>query len=694
MHGKLRLEGLSQRASRAFGRGTLVNLGLAALVLAVAPGTLAAHEAPATAPVPKECQKPNLSAAEQARCDFIARTPDLCLRSGLSEDTQRFCDELGVIPGDGEAEEIPWASPTLLPDYIGAPARANPTAKSGVPQNPHLAPNGMSIAHSDAWMSGTVDFGAPLGRNPVTISTTLPGTHRNSWLTPCGNYGFDSHGRLILSCFGKDEASVIMVDPDTLQVLTHYKLDALAGDPIGEGGQDFPPSVWSIYSFLDNRDRWNIVSGGTKIITLRVAGSPSSPEFVKDESYDLSELLNPETDGDIRQVIVDFEGRYWFYVARSATVYLLNPATFRGIGDLKSINLHPGEFIRNGMAFAEDGGVYIVSTNAMYRVDAGADDQPRQTWRQEYITDNQVRPGQTERGSGTTPTILGEGKYVAITDDDVQMHVVVYRTDARLEAGKERVVCRVPVFDFPEGGRGANWNSLVGLHDSIIVQNTADYHWDWADYHNAHLQTPSKPGIERIDIDPDGKGCTKVWVNKQVAGVMTLKLSTRTGLIYTQNRMWDAANNVNAYYFVALDFRTGEVTWQKLMGTGDKFDSIGMPMIMGLNEAIYGPLQGGVVMLKDGARHLRSFLERAISAVDLDRVPRPEAAKWAFDMIDRALQQTERMTDQAACRRYDWLVDRLLEWTRPLGSPQIDDLTVELEDQIREVRLTLDCPPR
>jgi hypothetical protein len=98
MHGKIRFEGLSQRASRTCGRGSLVNLGLAALVLAVAPGTLAAREAPSPAPVPEECQKPDLSAAEQARCDFIARTPDLCLRSGLSEETQRFCDELGEPP--------------------------------------------------------------------------------------------------------------------------------------------------------------------------------------------------------------------------------------------------------------------------------------------------------------------------------------------------------------------------------------------------------------------------------------------------------------------------------------------------------------------------------------------------------------------------------------------------------------------
>ena len=62
---EIRFEALSQRASRAFGRGALVSLGLAALVVAVAPGTLAASEA-ATNPLPDECQNPNLSAAEQA----------------------------------------------------------------------------------------------------------------------------------------------------------------------------------------------------------------------------------------------------------------------------------------------------------------------------------------------------------------------------------------------------------------------------------------------------------------------------------------------------------------------------------------------------------------------------------------------------------------------------------------------------
>ena len=66
-------------------------------VLAFAAALLALHVAPGAAaagsPVPPECKASDLSAADQARCDFIARTPDICQRQGLSEDTRRWCDE-------------------------------------------------------------------------------------------------------------------------------------------------------------------------------------------------------------------------------------------------------------------------------------------------------------------------------------------------------------------------------------------------------------------------------------------------------------------------------------------------------------------------------------------------------------------------------------------------------------------------
>jgi hypothetical protein len=516
-----------------------------------------------------------------------------------------------LIPVVAWAEEIPPGPETSLPDYIGAPAKAHPLANNGVPQNPFLAPNAFAHAHKDIWMSDSGNVAGPLGRNPIVLSTTLPDTHPNSWLTTCGSYGFDSHGRLIVSCWGADEASIVMLDPDTLEVLTYYPLEVEAG-LVGEGAQKFPKAFYSVYGYLDNRDQLHLVSGGKKLITLGNVGTPSNPVLGQvGDVYDLSELVG--SDDRISGVMADFQGRYWINMGNSANIYLLNPATYKDNRDVKSVNLHGDdgqlEFTRNGMALTREGAAYIVTTKAMYRVDVDTNDQPYMVWRQPYDTVpsdtnddeyvNGVRSGQVELGSGTTPTILGEGKYVAITDNARRMKVVVFRTDAQLGPKEERIVCEVPVFDFPGGGAGANSNSLVGSRNSIIVQNTSDYLWDWAEYENAHLDSPGKPGITRIDINPNGRGCTKVWENTEVAAVMTLELSTRTGLIYTQDRKYDDENDVNAYYFVALDFRTGEAVWEKLVGTGDMFDNWWLPVAIGPNGALYGMVYGGVTMMRD-----------------------------------------------------------------------------------------------
>jgi hypothetical protein len=528
-----------------------------------------------------------------------------------------------VIAGGANASglsEIPWAGPTSLPDYIGAPAKAHPTANNGVPQNPYLATNGLADAHMDIWMSDTTNFAGPLGRDPVTLSTNLPDLHKYSSLTPCGNIMFDSHNRLILTCFGANEAYVAMLDPDTLEVLTHYDLEVETGDPYGEGAQKILPSTYAIYGYLDNRDQLLLVEHSRKIIKLRDVGTLSSPEFkiIEEESFDLGQLVD-ETNDRISGVMVDFQGRYWINMGKSAHIYMLNPATYHGIGDLKSVYLdYDGdgdEFTRNGLALTEEGAAYIVTTEAMYRVDASTGDQlqivwsvpydtaPETTNNEEYV--NGVRSGQLERGSGTTPTILGEGKYVAITDNAEQLQVVVYRTatDEELGPDQQRIVCTVPVFDFPGGGKGANSNSLIGLHNSIIVQNTYGYLYDFDEannYENPHLEPPGGAlGIERIDINPNGKDCTKVWVDNEVATVLVPRLSTRTGLIYTQDRKWDDKNKVNAYYWVALDFRTGKVVWEKLAGTGDMYENWWLAPIIGRNGALYGPVYGGVTMIRD-----------------------------------------------------------------------------------------------
>ena len=117
-----------------------------------------------------------------------------------------------VVPGAAEAQEIPWAGPTLLPDYVGAPAKPHPSPNTGVPQNPLLSPNPYNSVHMDPWNSDVVDVAGPLGRYPVVFNSSLVKARQNvnSIEFQCVFTTFTSHGRMITSCFGIDEASVFL----------------------------------------------------------------------------------------------------------------------------------------------------------------------------------------------------------------------------------------------------------------------------------------------------------------------------------------------------------------------------------------------------------------------------------------------------------------------------------------------------
>ena len=69
----------------------------------------------------------------------------------------------------------------------------------------------------------------------------------------------------------------------------------------------------------------------------------------------------------------------------------------------------------------------------------------RTVWREGYANTGVKKPGQTQVGSGTTPTLFGHG-LVAITDNADPIRIVVMRR-GRTTGGRPRTVCAVPVFD-------------------------------------------------------------------------------------------------------------------------------------------------------------------------------------------------------------------------------------------------------
>ena len=212
-----------------------------------------------------------------------------------------------------------------------------------------------------------------------------------------------------------------------------------------------------------------------------------------------------------------------------------------------STHLPAGETIANSLAVDETGGVFVVSSHALYRFDAGSGGAPQQTWRQTYDRGVRQKPGQTQWGSGTTPTIIrrGSAHYVAITDNaDPRMHVLVFRADRTGTGGKP--LCSAPVF---ASGKGSTDNSLIAVGDSLIVENNYGYTGPVAAASANPPPSPSRPtpttepGVTRIDVNFDSGSCHAAWTNSTVRVPTSVsKASAAAGLVYVYSH--PAANEV------------------------------------------------------------------------------------------------------------------------------------------------------
>jgi hypothetical protein len=442
-----------------------------------------------------------------------------------------------------------------------------------------MGANPWNNVHNDPWMSDTYTIEGPLGQKPLVRSSTLAAARRSSTspMFTCGTITFDSRGRIVSTCLGPGEASLVLLDPVSLEVLA-FRYLPVPGNATAAYG--------SAYMYLDDRDR-AVVTMLDHVWVVGQTGPADSPAFEDPVDYDLSAVV-PQGD-TIQSVVPDWEGRLWFVTRPSGVVGVFNPVT--SVAGSLPLN----EEIANSFAVTPDSS-YVVTTKAMYRLAAGPDGVPRVVWRSEYENIGATKPGQLSPGSGTTPTILDNGKYVAITDNADQMHVVVYRTAARLKPHEERVVCEAPVF---EAGAGADEDSLIGLGRSLIVVNQYGYTRYFNKERNRFESTPSEPGVTRVDIDDNGMGCRVAWTNETLAvPQVSPKMSTKTGLVYLFTRAYDQ-NGLDVYYWTGVDFRTGDRVWAKQVGTGPLFDSYVPGPAIGPNGALYVGTYGGFVEMKD-----------------------------------------------------------------------------------------------
>lgn len=461
---------------------------------------------------------------------------------------------------------------TNVPAFTGTPAVPDPVFAPDPPRHPHMAANGRSNLHDDAYMTDTYQGPGPLGRDAETLSTFMG--------ADCASVTFDGAGRIVTICVGIEGPRLVLLDPRTLDQLASLTLPprnanttSIFNDFTGGG-----------YFYLDDRDRAVIPTNDRRVLVVSQVAGANGISFRIERNYDVSGAL-PGGD-EIVSVLPDWSGRIWF-VSEDGVVATLDPQT----GVVKAHRL--GEEVANSFSVDETGGVYLVSARALYRFDGAADGAPEVSWREEYGNSGVAKPGQVDAGSGTTPTLMGD-EYVSITDNADPMNVVVYRRARKLSGG--RLVCEQPVF---EKGGSATDNSLVATPTAMVVENNYGYTGP-SSTENGFSTTP---GLERVDIDRDGRGCHTVWKSAERAPSVVPKLSLRNGLVYTYTKDPEpGAPNPEAadpWYLTALDFRTGRTVWKRLTGRNLGYNNNYAPVTLGPDGTAYIGALGGLVLVRD-----------------------------------------------------------------------------------------------
>ena len=220
----------------------------------------------------------------------------------------------------------------------------------------------------------------------------------------------------------------------------------------------------------------------------------------------------------------------------------------------------------------------------------------------------------------------------------------------RQAAAAARQVCSVPVF---RPGASATDNSLITTNKAIVVENNYGYTGIGSTMNGA----VTEPGLIRIDVvKKDAKAkkrkkrkkkrkrhttnilsaatktaagstatnaaataarskkkrkkrrkgetaytCRTAWTSSERAPSVVPKLSLANGLVYAYTKP-PRADDVDAWFLTALDFRSGRTVFSRLAGSGFGYNNNYAPVTLGPDGTAYVGVLGGLVAFPVGFR--------------------------------------------------------------------------------------------
>ena len=514
----------------------------------------------------------SLTVAVALAIGLVLAAPGAEARSGSADDVPGLpgLPVLPTVPG------MPIPSlPTdaLVPQFVGSPATAEPLPHQPVPQHPMLSANGTSSMHDDAYASDAYEVSGPLGHD-------LQVTSASYGVRECATVAFDSHQRIVALCGGLEGFELMVIDPVTLQPVSTLQTGQR---DFTTGKNPLTDICGGTYFFLDPTDHAYPTTVDNEIWKVAVHADGS---MTKEHAWSLADRV---PDGDcLIATMPDWAGRIWFFT-EDGVVGTIQPSN----GRVRTTHLPAGEQITNSVATDETGGMYVVSTHALYRLDAPQYGKrkgtPRVTWRQVYDRGTRTKTGNLSQGSGTTPTLIGR-RWVAINDNaDPRTRVVVYDRRKHVPSDR-RLHCAYPVLP---AGAGTTDNSFVAAGRSLIIENNYGYGGPTTTIGGKS----ATGGLASVRVTRHG--CRLQWTSDEVAPSSVAKASLGNGLLYAYTKP-PRSDGIDAWYLTAIDLRTGKTRWSRLTGTGIQWNNHYSAIYLGPDGALYVATLAGLVRMKDG----------------------------------------------------------------------------------------------
>lgn len=448
-----------------------------------------------------------------------------------------------------------------------------------------------------------VDDGNEPPRNPYMADSVWPMTHRNPYMqasspwpgpTSAGELGKARHkptGMINITqamsapypdgtvvAWGSSMSGVYKatVERDSLAIIDKQKKPQTTSLKNATSGA---------YTMVD-KDNTFFVPGTGKLYAYgdAVAGDPRSKIKLL-RTFTLPADLLRGSDDPIVGINMTWDGMVAF-ATRSGLVMIVS----RDFTQWHAIRLDggTGEEVSNSIAVDEQGGIYVVTSLYMYRVQwTGSTlslDESTGAWRSSYENGANVQvPGRLGAGSGSTPTLMGTGdqdKFVVITDGQKVTNLVLFWRDGipadwqPIAPGKSRrIAAEMPVnYGDPDRPLSASEQSvLVRGHGAVVVSN--DYgtikqssnpllaniiNGFVVMFSNTKKYAPY--GVEKFEWNSATRTLDVAWVNKDIScpnGIPTM--SAATNLFYCigqRNAVWNIE---------ALDWSTGQSVFYKNM---------------------------------------------------------------------------------------------------------------------------------